>query len=311
MMMHLENKAFKDSMFIDILEVDSTDVNLVTRDGTYRTHKLLLWSAFPVLQDCLLESFKCEEEVTVILPQTSVDKVQEGIVKMLLEGDLSYLESIFGIKSSVDTLKHNKESNALKGPGKVVSQRMIPSDNCNNLSEEIFEDPLALEVYVKEEICLQEEEDEEFLPPPKKRPKKDVNTICSECGKKFRDKSNLSRHLKRGHKKVTCERCDKDFDGHVALNTHLKTCWFRCEICDWLTKYKTGERMNGHKRRHAKEGEKCTFVIQQIEECEVESLRKLYSDHWKNKERQYTERITYVYKYRKDENDIGPDDPDN
>jgi len=304
MKFHLKNKAFKDNIFTDILEVDSTDINLVAMDGTYKTHKLLLWSAFPVLQDCLLEYFKSEEEVSVILPHASVDRVQEGIVKMMLEGDLSYLESIFGINTYVKKIKHDMNRSALE-----VSKRKIATDDCNNLTEEIVGDHLEQEVCVKEEICSQEEE-EEYIPPPKKRHIKEVNTICSQCGKKFNNKSKLNRHLQQGHRTVKCERCEKQFDGHVALNTHLKTCWFRCELCDWLTKYKTGDKMNGHKRRHAKEGEKCTFVIQQIEECEIESLKKLNIDHWKNKERQYTERITYVYKYRKDDLEIDHDDPD-
>ena len=82
----------------------------------------------------------------------------------------------------------------------------------------------------------------------------------------------------------------------------------RCKLCDWVTKFKDGERLNAHKRRHAKQGESsCTFVCEHLEEEKVEDLKKNYNEYnWKNKDKEephYTERITYVYKYRNDAND--------
>jgi len=311
-MMHLTNKAFKDNILTDILELSSTDLNIVTKDGTYSTQKLLLWAAFPALQQCLLECVESLEEVTIILPHESVDNVQEGIVKMLLEGDISYLESCFGMKASVDILNPKKNSNKQKITRKLVVDKKIPvNDYCKTHHDHYFpgKDPLELnqDASVKEETFYQQEQEEEFIPPPKKRLKNHKVAICGECGKEFRDRSNLNRHLQTGHKTKKCDRCDDTFEGHDVLSIHRKNCRLRCELCDWVTKCVTGEQINGHKRRHAKEGEKCTFVSQQIEEDELEALKNKYNDKWKNKERQYTERITYVYKYRKDDTNEDPD----
>merc|ERR1712106_297314 len=148
-MMHLTNKAFKDNILTDILELSSTDLNIVTKDGTYSTQKLILWAAFPALQQCLLECVKSLEEVTIILPHESVDNVQEGIVKMLLEGDISYLETCFGMKASVDMLNPKKKSIKQKITRKLVVDKKIP------VNDHYFpgKDPLELnqDVSVKEE----------------------------------------------------------------------------------------------------------------------------------------------------------------
>jgi len=298
-MIRLSNKDFKDNILTNILELSSTDLKFVTKDGAYNTQKLLIWSAFPALHSCLLDCYECCEEVTVILPEEYVDNVQEGIVKMLLEGDISYLNSVLGIKSSID-LNHNKKNKFSKTKKSVLEslhkENADESEKGKDIAEDICEDPLEQEVCVKEEIYLDDDEYEEYVPPPKKKLKKDPNIACSECGKKFRDNYNLKRHMERGHNTVLkCERCEEEFPGRGDFTVHLKTCWIRCEMCDWVTQ-RLKEKINGHKRRHAKEGETCTFVRQKLEKEEVEALRKQSEDKWKNKERQYTERITYVYK---------------
>eukprot|EP00092_Neocalanus_flemingeri_P021096 GFUD01022857.1.p1 GENE.GFUD01022857.1~~GFUD01022857.1.p1 ORF type:complete len:339 (-),score=75.89 GFUD01022857.1:84-1100(-) len=336
-MVCLSNKdSFKDNILTDILELGSTDLTFVAKDGSYSTQKLLIWSAFPALQNCLLDCFEHGGEVTVMLPGESVDKVQEGIVKMLLEGDLSPLESILGIKSSIDSHDHNKNNQHLSKTRKKlkimkkkrrsnVNENSI--DNCREIAEDIGNDDLLEEeVCVKEEIYLSDNESEEYETPPKKKQKNNVtcgkiskdeynlsrpkkrehlqyNFACGECGKTFRDKFNLKRHLDRGHNNIKCKRCDEEFTGHEDFSVHVKTCWMRCEICDWVTQLKTGDSVDAHKRRHGKEGENCTFVSQKLEKEEVEAHKKQYNEHWKNKERHYTERITYVYKHRKDSND--------
>ena len=86
--MRITNSSFKENIFTSIVELGVTDLNIVTRDGIHSTQRLLLWAAFPSLHHCFLESFESSEEVTVILPEESVEDVQKGIVKMMIEGDL-------------------------------------------------------------------------------------------------------------------------------------------------------------------------------------------------------------------------------
>jgi len=339
-MVCLANKGFRDNILTDILELSSTDFKFVAKDGVYRTHKLLMLSAFPALRSCFEDCIECCEELTIIIPEEPVDRVQEGIVKMILEGDLSYLETILGIKSSI-SLVQSKNSNFSRTKKKSVLETLqVPkllqniSDDSNDNIDDIDEDPLTAETFLPEEIYLVEDDTNEgYITSLQKkkyqtfscaecskqfqykqnlnrhmkrghiRKKKDI-LCCPECGKTFQNSNNLNRHIKRGHNTKACDRCYIELSSRDEYLTHLKNCWTRCELCDWVTKYKEGEKLDAHRRRHVKEGEKnCTFVFEQLKQKEVESLKEQYEDHWKNKEKQYTERITYVYKSKNDAND--------
>ena len=59
---------------------------------------------------------------------------------------------------------------------------------------------------------------------------------CPKCPKKFRDKWNLSRHLKLHaavQSKMTCYKtwCNASFTSLIELAKHTKQCVFICEIC--------------------------------------------------------------------------------
>jgi len=281
---HLTNNVFQNDLFKDILMLENTDLNIVARDGIYRTQKLLVWAAFPSLHNCLAETFNCFGGVTVIVPEESVDNIQRATNKTFLEGDPSKLECIFGLNKSVNNHLHKH----------LIKEREKRD------AKECDKDPLEIDqnVYIKEEVHCPDDDNENSvnLPPPKKRQKRDNGFVCGLCGKVFRDTSNLKRHQELGHKTMTCKKCNGTFEGHEVFQNHRKNCWFKCTICDWITKCLTKECVNGHRRRHAKEGEICTFVSQQIQEDEIKDYRKRYNENWNNKERQYEERITYVHK---------------
>jgi len=313
-MVHLENKDFRVHILADILKLNYTDFKFVAKDGVFRTQKLLIFSVFPVLRGCFEDCNECCEELTMMLPEEPVERIQKSIVKMVIEGDISCLENIVGFKSSIlgDSERSiiNKSTSSIDRSNARKRNKQIPVIDSiqvalSNDIQEDEEDPLMEEITVKEEMYLQN--DEGYLPPPKKRNIK-LNYCCPECGKRFRDNFHLNRHIQSGHIiGVKCERCNEKFQGRKEYNVHQRNCWMRCELCDWVTK-KMGERVNGHKRRHAKEGESnCTFVCEQLDEEEVEAFKKSCNEYnWKNKDKeepQYTERITYVYKYSNDAHD--------
>merc|ERR1719228_872165 len=114
MMFRLANKDFQENFLTDILELKSTDLSIVTKDGVHRSHKLLLSIAFPALSTCILESNACCEDVTIFLPEESVDKVEEGLCKMIFDGDCSYLENILGINSCRRSSQKGKDISTKK-----------------------------------------------------------------------------------------------------------------------------------------------------------------------------------------------------
>ena len=85
---------------------------------------------------------------------------------------------------------------------------------------------------------------------------KDCVYRCNLCSKTFgRRRLNRDKHIQKAHqKKVTCDRCRREFDGNHSYQTHSKDCFYRCDRCEFVNKYEA--RMEVHKRTHITEDRK-------------------------------------------------------
>uniref|UniRef100_A0A8C6MDM3 C2H2-type domain-containing protein n=1 Tax=Nothobranchius furzeri TaxID=105023 RepID=A0A8C6MDM3_NOTFU len=80
---------------------------------------------------------------------------------------------------------------------------------------------------------------------------------CDDCGKRFRQTSSLTRHMKghTGQKPFACELCGQRFSRKHNLNTHMRVHRgekpFACELCGYRCTHKAS--LNTHMRVHTGE----------------------------------------------------------
>ena len=66
---------------------------------------------------------------------------------------------------------------------------------------------------------------------------------CLDCGKEFKQNSNLTRHIKTVHKrmKFKCDHCEKEFGQISIRKTHIKSVQekikYPCTLCDYQTSH--------------------------------------------------------------------------
>ena len=85
------------------------------------------------------------------------------------------------------------------------------------------------------------------------------HTPCTECGKVFRSKANLNRHIATHHTKsetFQCDRCDKTFYRKDTLHRHQlqhdpKKC-FKCDLCNVTFYLEFNFKRHKKSAKHAK-----------------------------------------------------------
>uniref|UniRef100_A0A182PN80 Transcription factor grauzone n=1 Tax=Anopheles epiroticus TaxID=199890 RepID=A0A182PN80_9DIPT len=107
----------------------------------------------------------------------------------------------------------------------------------------------------------------------------DANQICATCGKMFRTKAAMFRHIKEHMglepiERMKCEYCQKWFNGKYNLNKHVRFLHneqgqvFRCDICGHESP--NSRALSYHKQRvHVEERFECEY-------CGKRFKRKLY-----------------------------------
>ncbi|XP_053674583.1 transcription factor grauzone-like [Anopheles nili] len=107
----------------------------------------------------------------------------------------------------------------------------------------------------------------------------DSNQICATCGKEFRTKRAMERHIKEHlglelNEKVQCHLCEKWFNGKYNLKKHIRFIHieqgqdFQCDICHH--KYPNTRALVYHKQRvHVEEKFECEY-------CGKRFKRKIY-----------------------------------
>jgi len=275
-MICLTNTSFDNfkKTLTDIFDLKVCDLKIVASDGIYCTQKLIILSAFPALQKILPDCSKCCEEVSIVLPEVTVQEVEES-VRQVMVGDLMKLETILGFKNEMITeVKVDKEkTSAMKKSSGLEIIKLKQPHIHNDVSEEVdnktevgeYQEVLS---FVESEVCEEDisglEFEEEISEQSQVKDKK-VKTahICSKCGEIFSRKYNLTRHMMAMHRKVRkCERCSEEFTDVDELNIHLKSCWYNCEFCEYRSYIK--KRYDIHLRSHKKKEKKNQPLTERI-----------------------------------------------
>ena len=80
---------------------------------------------------------------------------------------------------------------------------------------------------------------------------------CESCGKNYKYKSNLKRHIESTHMESMiyfCEKCPKQFHRKDVYDRHVNTCKnkkeisLQCDIC--LKLFSRNSSMKAHKKNH-------------------------------------------------------------
>merc|ERR1719318_1334741 len=89
----------------DVIQDLVDDLEIVARNGSFLTSKLLVFGIFPQISEYLCASCAGgHDTVTIVIPDTDVEVVREAFNK-LLDGDITEIEKILGVKRSFKIYK--------------------------------------------------------------------------------------------------------------------------------------------------------------------------------------------------------------
>ena len=97
-MLTLTNSDHLLSILAESLVFADPDLEFVTDDGSYSTHKIIIFSLFPSLSSFLCMACTSSHcPVKVFVPGVKTEMVEEAVKKICQEGDVARMENILGI----------------------------------------------------------------------------------------------------------------------------------------------------------------------------------------------------------------------
>ena len=234
-MVLLANPGYPLNLSTSILSL-SQNFNIYTKNGVFRTNKLFMISAFPILQRFSSDALIRYECMDIFAPFSTVQEISEAFDNMIETGNMKLMASILELEANSNKI-------------------LIVDENRANISEEEsnIETEFSIEDFI-EDLRQVKEPDEsanndksnnivanqknEPIQKKKRKTRSDkVIHVCKECDNKvFRCLFNYKKHVRRMHAvEVDCYRCNRHFQSKALLKEHSKVCLYRCEKCNFVT----------------------------------------------------------------------------
>ena len=97
-MLTLTNTEHIPSLLGESLVNNHPDLELVTDDGSYSTHKIIIFSIFPSLSSLLcMACTTTHSALKIFLPGVKTGMVEQAVRKIYQEGDINEMEKILGV----------------------------------------------------------------------------------------------------------------------------------------------------------------------------------------------------------------------
>ena len=235
-----------------------------------RTHKLLLAAVSDDLRSYLLSTPDWTEEACLVLPDCTLDQIEECFDSIFSRKESHELFSVLGI------FNHSRNENYLQ-PGKPVIKQhhqMSGSDKVSESNNQVVKDEFQLLSSVEQTLNTFENAEYEPRRLYKKKRKKlrrretDIDEqgpdpddesgpvsshICEYCNRKFKSDDSLFGHITLKHPekheflkfmveldgKFQCTICKKIFPKRRRCNIHIRSkhkvgAKLQCEICQQM-----------------------------------------------------------------------------
>ena len=283
-MLTLTNTNHIPSLLGDYLVHDDPDLELVTDDGSYSTHKIIIFSIFPSLSSLLcMPCTTTHSTLKIILPGVKTGMVEQAVRMICQEGNIHNMEKILGLSDKEDKCSEAgfllaQDDNLV--PGSDIPEHQVKTEkntedpvdgtenNLHGIEVNNF-DPNA-DLKSLDELEFKDHVNIDSETSVQQNTEKGSTNSCDICGKTMAP-SKLKKHMVQIHSKLRkCNVCGAEFYERGDWSLHIKTCFYTCDHCDF--KEKRLSRYEGHQRRH---------------------IREKYIN---KEDKSYTQRITVIYK---------------
>ena len=213
-MVSLVVKTHVQDIFARLKDISSElgDLEIVTRNGSFLTSKLVMFSLLPQMEDLLCKIRSCagqgHDTITIVMPDMNVEDIVEAFEK-LFDGNPKDVLNIFGYMEMFPQ-KENEEKEkqsvtfVYAGSRESGLEEVVDDSQCDTIQKIKSEDDNIVSIDLHVQKQNNEQLEENFINskfPLDNTKICDSHYYCQECGKKFLTKRKVQRHVREVHAK--------------------------------------------------------------------------------------------------------------